>query len=428
MGNSIVSHHVESAARQKYLKEMDGHFAQVNEQRAKNLDSNSQLGGFELEITGPIGANSSFAADEAYRNLRRQGVADNYFDAGQGAYNQTVSAINAGVAAGDGVRSQLAPLSAAHTARYASGDALAAYEMDRFNYLANTGSFNSNHITSEQWQGIVNNRTRQWASELQRDVISAVGGIASAPLLVSGGLGLAAWGVRGLQMGSRSLAGTYTALGQEVGAYGLMNTARSVAARNAHRLGTVGMEGLTITTDIIAPGAAYALPVGGGLSLAYQNADELKHAAFRLRGSENYGVHSTLIDNYVTGMQKAPLPSWIEESFLDDTFRTVRADTDLTLYRVFGGHAEAGGGFVSTLPAGSRIQSKIDAALLPEWKNSRMYEAEIIVPKGSVLSIGKVKPQTIQESSYVLDGMADQVLLPQDWPLEWINGFRYLGQ
>ncbi|CAH9068530.1 hypothetical protein PSECIP111951_04183 [Pseudoalteromonas holothuriae] len=115
---------------------MDGHFAQVNEQRAKNLDNNGQFGGFELEIAGSIVANSSFTAEEAYRNLRRQGVADNYFNAGQRTYNRTVSAINAGVEAGNTTRSQLAPLNTAHAARYASGDALAAYEMDSFNYVA----------------------------------------------------------------------------------------------------------------------------------------------------------------------------------------------------------------------------------------------------------------------------------------------------
>ncbi|MBW3199341.1 hypothetical protein KUV36_16570 [Marinobacter hydrocarbonoclasticus] len=72
------------------------------------------------------------------------------------------------------------------------------------------------------------------------------------------------------------------------------------------------------------------------------------------------------------------------------------------------------------MPAGNRIQSKIDSALLPEWKNSREYEAEIIIPKGTKLDIGKVAPQTIDETGTVLKGGADQVLLPRDWPDQWI--------
>ena len=60
----------------------------------------------------------------------------------------------------------------------------------------------------------------------------------------------------------------------------------------------------------------------------------------------------------------------------------------------------------------------------PEWKNTRMYEVEIRIPKGETLSIGKVAPQKISLSGTVLKGGADQILLPQDLPLEWITDFR----
>lgn len=71
-----------------------------------------------------------------------------------------------------------------------------------------------------------------------------------------------------------------------------------------------------------------------------------------------------------------------------------------------------------------KIQSKIDSALLPEWKNTRQYETTIVVPKGTVLNIGKVAPQTIRQSGTVLEGGADQVLLPPNWPNEWIKETR----
>lgn len=37
----------------------------------------------------------------------------------------------------------------------------------------------------------------------------------------------------------------------------------------------------------------------------------------------------------------------------------------------------------------SQIDAKIDMALLPGWKNTRMYEAEIIIPKGQQINIGE---------------------------------------
>ena len=48
----------------------------------------------------------------------------------------------------------------------------------------------------------------------------------------------------------------------------------------------------------------------------------------------------------------------------------------------FGGHSDAGGGFVTSSPAQNRIQAKIDTELLPELKNTRRYEVEIRISKG----------------------------------------------
>ena len=86
------------------------------------------------------------------------------------------------------------------------------------------------------------------------------------------------------------------------------------------------------------------------------------------------------------------------------------------------------GGFVTSSPEQNRIQAKIDTELLPEWKNTRMYEVEIQIPKGETLSIGKVVPQKISSSGTVLKGGADSILLPQDWPLEWISDFRIVSK
>ncbi|WP_231185946.1 hypothetical protein [Streptococcus equi] len=151
------------------------------------------------------------------------------------------------------------------------------------------------------------------------------------------------------------------------------------------------------------------------------------------RESSNFGgyikkegvtKYPTQIDNKVTVGAKENLPSWIADSFTDSHYRTVITGEEITLYRTFGGASDAGGGFVTTVPATNRIQAKIDTALLPEWKNIRQYEAVIKIPKGSQLNIGKVAPQTVKSSGTTLIGGGDQVLLPNRWPLEWIQEIR----
>lgn len=93
------------------------------------------------------------------------------------------------------------------------------------------------------------------------------------------------------------------------------------------------------------------------------------------------------------------------------------------MYRSFGYNAEAGGAFATSSPALNRIQVKVDSAILPEWKNTLRYEAEIVIPKGSILNIGRVEKQfTI--SGARLAGDADQFLLPENWDLNWIKSIR----
>jgi RHS repeat-associated protein len=152
------------------------------------------------------------------------------------------------------------------------------------------------------------------------------------------------------------------------------------------------------------------------LGLAVRSKDEPDSGA-----NAGWGKYATAIDDKVTVVDKNnSVPEWMRETFMDSHYRTVVTNEDITLYRVFGGTARPQGAFATTMPAGNRIQSKIDSALLPEWKNSREYEAEIIIPKGTKLDIGKVAPQTIDETGTVLKGGADQVLLPRDWPDQWI--------
>ncbi|MBQ4067745.1 MAG: hypothetical protein IJC76_00695 [Lachnospiraceae bacterium] len=78
------------------------------------------------------------------------------------------------------------------------------------------------------------------------------------------------------------------------------------------------------------------------------------------------------------------------------------------------------------MPAENSIQVRNDSAILLEWKNTLQYEAEIKVPKGTVLQIGKVAPQKTL-SGNILTGGADQIMLPQGWDdATWIQNVREL--
>ena len=140
-------------------------------------------------------------------------------------------------------------------------------------------------------------------------------------------------------------------------------------------------------------------------------------------GSASYGAYSTKIDSKVTVVEKHELPSWLIETYKDGQYRTVVTNEEITVYRVFGYNAEAGGAFATSNPAINRVQTKVDSAILPEWKNTLKYEAEIVIPKGTTLNIGRVGEQYTMSGAR-LAGDADQFLLPQNWDLNWIKSIR----
>ncbi|MCF2941942.1 transposase, partial [Paenibacillus alkaliterrae] len=148
-----------------------------------------------------------------------------------------------------------------------------------------------------------------------------------------------------------------------------------------------------------------------------------------VKGSGNVGIpeitpkYATAIDNKVTLKEQVELPSWLKETYTDGHYRTVVTNESISVYRTFGGNAGENGAFATTVPAANRITSKINSALLPEWKNSRQYEAVIEIPIGTELNIGKVELQKTQTGT-ILQGGGDQILLPQNWPKEWIKEIR----
>lgn len=152
-----------------------------------------------------------------------------------------------------------------------------------------------------------------------------------------------------------------------------------------------------------------------------QHASKTKTSASK-RTNDSY---STRIDSMVKVVDKAPLPSSIGSTFKNANYRTVITKEKITVYRAFGGNADAGGSFVTTAPASNKIQTKIDLALLPEWKNTRSYEAIIEIPEGIILNIGRAEKQ-YTKSGAMLKGDEDQVLLPLNYPLDWIKEIRHI--
>ena len=123
----------------------------------------------------------------------------------------------------------------------------------------------------------------------------------------------------------------------------------------------------------------------------------------------------TIIDDKVVEIEKQKLPNFIADSFADGEYRTVVSTEPITLYRTFGGQADAGGSYATTTPSSSESETRQDLALLPEWGNSCQYEAKITVPEGTILNVGKVAKQIDFSDGTIYKGGGDQVLLPQNW-------------
>lgn len=126
----------------------------------------------------------------------------------------------------------------------------------------------------------------------------------------------------------------------------------------------------------------------------------------------------------------------LSSTFFDQEYRTYKTIKEMILYRVFGLYkkdvndakeepngAKINGSYASTEFAESIIDAKIRLALDPKWKNLKLYEAKILVPIGETIHVGKVAPVTLK-SGTVLEGLADQIILPINWSVNWITGIR----
>lgn len=141
---------------------------------------------------------------------------------------------------------------------------------------------------------------------------------------------------------------------------------------------------------------------------------------------EKSGDYSTKIDGKVEELEKEPLPDSIAKSFKDGEYRTVVTKEPITLYRVYGGDATMEGSYCTTEPCTDKEKARNDLALKSSWGNTIEKEAEIVVPAGTKLNIGRVEEQS--DGTKTLTGNADQVLLPQNWNQDWVNKVRDIDQ
>lgn len=148
-------------------------------------------------------------------------------------------------------------------------------------------------------------------------------------------------------------------------------------------------------------------------------------------GSTNQKFKTILNESNVKEIEKQPLNEEIMNSFKDGKYKTYITIDEIVLYRTYGlapsGKAGAKqlGAFATTEFAESRIDVKIRLALNPQWKNALYIEEKIVVPKDVVINVGIVAPVKLL-SGTILKGGADQILLPFDWPEEWVVGYRFV--
>lgn len=125
--------------------------------------------------------------------------------------------------------------------------------------------------------------------------------------------------------------------------------------------------------------------------------------------------YATLIDNSVTEVQRAPLPNEVASSFKDGVYRTVLTNENITVFRNFGGSAKLKGSYTTTINNAVREE----LALVPDFNNTMRFRSRINVPSGQQLNIGKVGPWP--PNNPLMQGGADQILLPQNYPDNWIS-------
>ncbi|MGM3184500.1 DUF6862 domain-containing protein [Dickeya oryzae] len=130
----------------------------------------------------------------------------------------------------------------------------------------------------------------------------------------------------------------------------------------------------------------------------------------------------TKIDSKVTLTQKDSLPDAVTASFKDGNYQTVITNEPVLVYRKFGGgsdQAKLDGGYATTEQNAGRNET----AVYKKWSTSQ-FEAQIEIPENTKINIGVVGEQKPGSEKPKYDGGADQILMPRNYPSEWIKSVR----
>lgn len=102
------------------------------------------------------------------------------------------------------------------------------------------------------------------------------------------------------------------------------------------------------------------------------------------------------------------------------TYTEKVAQTDIYLYRDYGGQAKVDGRYWNPEPSKGPMQSKMDSAVLPEWGNTFQNQTIIKIPKGTTYYEGPAAAQTgTKGTNPTLQGGGIQIFLPTP-KNEWI--------
>ena len=148
--------------------------------------------------------------------------------------------------------------------------------------------------------------------------------------------------------------------------------------------------------------------------------------------------YKTNLSGKLKQVEKQELPDTIKKSFLDSKYGTYETIEDIILYRVFGKYigrntgkeygSQMLGSYATTEFSESIIDVKNRLALLPQWKNTKMYEVKFCLPKGNVINVGMAAPQPLDKKTFA--GGAEQIILPEVSKEEmnkWVLGYRRIG-
>ena len=145
------------------------------------------------------------------------------------------------------------------------------------------------------------------------------------------------------------------------------------------------------------------------------------NAAFAARGKTSIQA-GTAIDNKVRVINKARLNIGTAQTFKNGNYQTVMTNQNVLVYRKFGGGANQGkllGAYATTQPNANRN----DTAVYPKWSTYR-FEAQIEIPQGQIINIGKVGAQPPNNPNPKYRGGADQILMPVGYPFSWVKLIR----